>query len=614
MEHFAKLFSQLDQTNKTNEKVEAIAEYFRRTDAASAAWGLYFLSGQKLQRVVSSGLLRQWAIEVARIEPWLFDECYEAVGDLGETISLVVPRRTEEDSMGLLASWVEQRLLPLRRLTVAEQRSVILASWRQLNQVACLVLNKLLTGSFRVGVSQKLVVRGLSVACGVPAEVLAHRLMGSWQPSASFFERLVHPDSGDTEVSRPYPFYLASPLEGEPHELGQVDQWQVEWKWDGIRAQVIRRQGQTYIWSRGEELMKDRFPELERAAECLPDGTVVDGEIVGRRDGVILPFAQMQRRIGRKQLGPKVLREVPVSYLMFDVLEVGGEDVRGRPLRERRVLLEALASELVVRSRRSGALELPGSLLGLAEGMGDGDLDGDVDSDLGSDLDGMGRGEGELGGEEQGAAVGGRVSSEASLGSVLSDIGELSPGLPFLLPARLVAGTWEELADVRSRSREAHAEGLMLKRLDSPYRVGRPRGDWWKWKIEPYTVDAVLIYAQRGHGKRASLYTDYTFGVWDGDVLVPFAKAYSGLTDKEIAKVDRYVRQHTLERFGPVRSVQPALVFELAFENIQISTRHKSGIAVRFPRILRWRSDKSITEADSLTTIRAMLTPPGQAL
>ena len=560
MERFARLFSKLDQTGKTNEKVEAIAAYFREAEPDSAAWALYFLSGQKLQRLVPSSLLRQWAIEVAAIEPWLFDECYEAVGDLAETISLIVPKPTEPDANMTLASWVEERLMPLRRLTVAEQRAVILASWRQLNQMAGLVLNKLLTGSFRVGVSQKLVVRGLAVASGVPAEVLTHRLMGSWQPSAEFLERLLHSDSGDAEVSRPYPFFLANPLEGEPNELGELRDWQAEWKWDGIRAQVIRRQGQTYIWSRGEELMKDRFPELEAEAEHLPDGVVLDGEIVARLDGEIQPFAQLQRRIGRKQLGAKILREVPVAYLMFDVLELQGRDVRTEPLRERRRLLEHLSLELSENCRQAEHMAIKSSLLA------------------------------------------------ASDDSLMVDGASRTIDFHFMLPHVLDVGNWMELSQLRSRSREERAEGIMLKRLDSPYRAGRPRGDWWKWKIQPYTIDAVLIYAQRGHGKRASLYTDYTFGVWDGDTLVPFAKAYSGLTDKEIAKVDRFVRQNTLERFGPVRSVQPQLVFELAFENIQLSTRHKSGIAVRFPRILRWRDDKPIHEADSLATIRAMLT------
>ncbi|MCC6511655.1 MAG: ATP-dependent DNA ligase [Pirellulaceae bacterium] len=564
MQRFARLFAQLDQTNKTSEKIRALSEYFRDVDPASAAWALYFLSGHKLQRVVPSGLLRQWAIEVADIQQWLFDECYEAVGDLAETISLIVPRSEGRPVDGTLVQWVEQRLMPLRQLTVSEQRQRILTSWQTLDQVACLVFVKLLTGSFRVGVSQKLVVRGIANASGIDAEVLAHRLMGNWQPSAAFYQALVHPDAGDAMLSRPYPFFLANPLEGTPSDLGDVSLWQAEWKWDGIRAQLIRRGAQTFIWSRGEELMQDRFPELESLAQYLPDGTILDGEIIGRRDGIILPFAHMQRRIGSKQLTRKILQEVPVAYLVFDLLEWQGNDLRAEPLSTRRSQLEQVMAEL---SRTRAAIQPDHEKQWQLS-----------EHDLSDTQD---RAQGRAGGT--------------------------SATMHFLLPDTLKAGSWEELIALRSRSRDEHAEGLMLKRLNSPYRVGRPRGDWWKWKIEPYTVDAVLIYAQRGHGKRASLYTDYTFGVWDGDVLVPFAKAYSGLTDQEIAQVDRFIRQHTLERFGPVRSVQPELVFELAFENIQLSSRHKSGIAVRFPRILRQREDKPISQADSLATIRAML-------
>lgn len=562
MQRFARLFAHLDQTNNTNDKVTAMANYFGRADAASAAWALYFLSGQKLQRLITSSLLCEWAIELADIEPWLFHECHEAVGDLAETISLVVPKPIAAADDLSLADWVEKRLLPLKRLTASEQRSAIVESWRTLDQVACLVFNKLLTGSFRVGVSHKLVVRGVAEATGIDAEVLAHRLMGAWEPTAEFYNLLVHPDPQDAQLSRPYPFFLASPLEQAPSELGEIADWQVEWKWDGIRAQLVRRGGQTFIWSRGEELMKDRFPELEETAEHLPEGTVLDGEIVGFRDQTIMPFAQMQRRIGRKQLGKKILQDVPVAYLTFDLLEWAGVDCRSKPIVERRAMLEQAINQLQVNVTQ---------------------------------ITGMRRLDGTLG-----------LTSEPMPSGGVAVIDSCN----FRLPPVVRAASWEELAEVRQTSRAQHAEGLMLKRNDSPYRVGRPRGDWWKWKIEPYTIDAVLIYAQRGHGRRASLYTDYTFAVWDGPALVPFAKAYSGLTDKEIQRVDSFVRRNTLEKFGPVRSVTPELVFELAFENIQLSTRHKSGIAVRFPRILRWREDKPISEADSLDTIRAMLRGP----
>ncbi len=568
MQAFARLFAALDQTNKTNEKVAAMAEYFRNCDPASAAWALYFLSGQRLQRLIPSSLLRTWAIEVARIDQWLFDECYEAVGDLGETISLIVPRPTRDETAETLAHWVEHRLLPLRTLTVIEQREAILTAWQSLDQVACLVFNKLLTGSFRVGVSQRLVVRALAHAVNLPAEVLEHRLMGQWQPTTEFYAGLIHPDDQDTQLSRPYPFFLAHALEQPPEQLGPIDQWQAEWKWDGIRAQIVRRSGQTFIWSRGEELVTDRFPELTQAAESLDDGTVLDGEIVGFKQRQVLPFAMLQRRIGRKQLGKKILSDVPVAFLAFDLLEKSGIDIREQALADRRLALEQLIlqwSERFVSQPQFTNEDL--FFTPAPESTADG--------------------------------------SSSTASRTLSE--RTNKDLPFQIPEVVVANSWSDLVQQRRSSRLRRAEGLMLKRSSSPYRVGRPRGDWWKWKIEPYTIDAVLIYAQRGHGRRASLYTDYTFAVWDKEQLVPFAKAYSGLTDAEIRKVDSFVRKHTVERFGPVRSVEPQLVFELAFENIQLSTRHKSGIAVRFPRIVRWREDKAIQEADSIETIRSMI-------
>jgi DNA ligase-1 len=391
------------------------------------------------------------------------------------------------------------------------------------------VWNKLITGAFRVGVSQRLVIQALAQASGVDEKVIAHRFMGEWEPTGAFYRQLVALEAGDAAASRPYPFFLAFPVEGEPEDLlGDVSGWQVEWKWDGIRAQLVRRAGQTFLWSRGEELVTDRYPEVAAIGESIPDGTVLDGELLPWKDGAVLPFAHLQRRIGRKALGKKMLAEVPVIFLAYDLLEIEGEDVREQPIQWRRARLEAL-----VRSVRHERL---------------------------------------------------------------------------LLSERVAAASWAALRALRDQSRSRGVEGLMLKRLSSPYQVGRRRGDWWKWKIEPYTVDAVLIYAEQGTGKRAGLYTDYTFGVWnDQGELVPFAKAYSGLTDAEIRAVDAFVRRNMLERFGPVRSVKPELVFELAFEDIRPSARHKSGIAVRFPRILRWRHDKPPAEADSLATIRALI-------
>lgn len=524
MKAFAELYAALDETTKTNEKVEALTRYFASVPPADAAWAATFLIGRLPKRLIASRKLAGWAVEETGIPDWLFGECYHAVGDFAETIALLLPPAQSSSDLPL-HNWIEDRLLPLREAGDEQKRAELIAAWREMDERQRFAWNKIITGEFRVGVSQSLVVRAVAQVGGLDAATVSHRLMGEWQPTAEFWLQLVAPETRDADISRPYPFFLAYPIEGPVEELGDVREWQVEWKWDGIRAQWIRRHGRTFIWSRGEELMTDRFPELESLSARLPDGVAIDGEILPWKDGAPLPFAQMQRRIGRKVLGPRILSEVPVAMVAYDLLELGGEDIRERPIELRRARLAEIAP----------------------------------------------------------------------------------PDSALILSPLVVADSWEGLTVRRQEARARKVEGFMLKRLGSPYRVGRRRGDWWKWKIEPYSVDAVLIYAQPGHGRRASLFTDYTFGVWDGDQLVPFAKAYSGLTDAEIRQVDAFVRANTTEKFGPVRAVKPELVFELAFEGIQRSPRHRSGIAVRFPRMARWRTDKKAKDADTLETIRALL-------
>lgn len=530
MRAFARLYTTLDETTATGEKVAALAEYFRSAPAPDAAWAVHFLIGRRPKRLVSTPKLAAWAAEAAGIPPWLFEESHAAVGDLAETITLLLPDTGVSDDRRL-TYWVEERLLPLRGQDEAVQREEMLRAWRELDRRERFVWNKLITGAFRVGASSGLVERALSLASGVPEAAIAHRLTGGWEPTAEFFGRLCAEDVRDTDVSRPYPFYLAHPLEGQVQALGEPTEWLAEWKWDGIRSQLIRRAGRTFLWSRGDELLNGRFPEVEAPASLLPEGTVLDGELLPWRGDRPLPFAQLQRRIGRKAITRRILDEVPVALVAYDLLEQAGEDLRPLPLEERRRRLAALLAA---------------------------------------------------------TASGGRLV--------------LSPALE--------AADWAGLADARLRARELGAEGLMLKRRVSAYGVGRRKGDWWKWKVEPYAVDAVLMYAQAGSGRRAGLFTDYTFGVWEGDRLVAFAKAYTGLTDAEIRKVDGFIRRNTVEKHGPVRVVRPELVFELAFEGIQASPRHKSGVAVRFPRIVRWRTDKRPADADTLATVRALLEPP----
>jgi DNA ligase-1 len=526
MRRFADLYAALDQTNSTREKQSLLADYFRNVDAADAAWAVSLLSGNKPRQAVPTRLMWQLAAECAGIPPWLFAECYAAVGDFAETVAHVLPD-PGKPSAASLTYWVEERLLPLRGLPEAELRVRLTQYWTELDAPGRLLWNKLITGSFRVGIARQLVIRALADVAGIDAKVMAQRLAGSWIPSAQNFRALL--DSGEfvSAPGQPYPFFLAHPLEAPAIELGDVAQWQVEWKWDGIRAQLVRRSGETYLWSRGDELITERFPEIAHAGALLPDGTVLDGEILAWQDSNPLPFSALQKRIGRKSLTARVLDESPVVFLAYDLLEMHRQDARERPLHERRAALEGVLAPLQT--------------------------------------------------------------------SVL------------LVSPLIEVHDWVQLEALRSQARSRGVEGVMLKRRDAPYGVGRVRGPWWKWKIDPYSVDAVLIYAQRGHGRRASLYTDYTFALWEGPELVPFAKAYSGLTDAEIRTVDNFIRNNTLEKFGPVRSVTPQLVCEIGFEGLQASKRHRAGIAVRFPRILRLRTDKTTAQADSMDRLRAML-------
>jgi len=524
---FSALYAAIDATTKTSVKTAALEAYFREAPAADAAWALYFLAGGRLKRLVNTRQLRAWAGELSATPPWLVDECYDAVGDLAETVALLLDGLEGEPREWSLHRLVEERLQPLADADEAGRRRLLETTWRELDGGQRFVWNKLITGAFRVGVGRGLVVRALARVAGLEPAQIAHRLAGSWTPSAEAFRRLLDPEVEPDEPGRPYPFFLASPLDGEPSELGRIEEWAAEWKWDGIRAQLIRRRGQTLIWSRGEELVTDRFPEVRDAAVMLPDGTVLDGELLAWSDDAPRPFSDLQRRLGRKTVGRTLLERVPVVFMAYDLLERDGDDRRERPLEERRRAMEQVVH--------------------------------------GADT-------------------------------------------PRLRVSPLVeADNWSGLAALRSSARERGVEGLMLKRRSSPYRAGRPRGDWWKWKVDPLTVDAVMVYAQRGHGRRASLYTDYTFAVWDGDELVPVAKAYSGLTDEEIREVDRWVRRHVVGRFGPVRQVEPELVFELAFEGIRRSSRHKAGLALRFPRIARRRSDKRPEEADTLGSLHGLL-------
>lgn len=528
MQRFTELCFTLDETTKASRKAEALQRYVASVPAGDAAWALYLLIGEPLGRAVSASRLRLWACEAAGIPEWLFEECREAVGDAAETIALVVPGAGGSSPQGL-RSLVEERLLPMIDSDAETSRAGIEETWREMDERQRFVWTRMLTGGFRAGVSRQTVLRALGEFAGLESRVIAHRLMAPWQPSAEFFRRLLSPDDGDAEVSRPYPFHLACPLDGMPETLGAREPWCAEWQWGGMRSQAVKRSGRVFLWSRGGELINGVFPELEEPMAGLPDGTVLDGEIIPWKDGVPLPCGLLQKRIGRVSAARKLREQVPAVFMAFDLLESQGRDIRPAPLRTRRDALERLLAR-------------------------------------------------------QGAATRLRLSP------VLTDAG------------------WEDLTARRRHCRDMQAGGLVLKRYDSPYEAGRHRGGWWKWKIEPCTIDAILLYAQTAEGEQEDLVADYTFGLWRRGQLVPVARIAGGLTGEEIRRIDAFIRRNTLGKFGPVRSVRPQLVFEIAFEGVEPSARRKSGIALRGPRIVRWK-DKPPEEADSLESLNALLHP-----
>lgn len=525
MKAFADLIKTLDQTTKTKQKIEALVQFFSVAEPSDQVWAIALLSNKRPKRTITTNLLREWAAISAQIPAWLFEESYHVVGDLAETIALLAPLPTEKSNRSL-TQWM-QEIQALANCTDLEKQQFVLDAWNRLDKTEKFVFNKLITGGFRIGVSQKLLTKALAAHTGIEENLLTHRLMGNWDPNAVTFQTLIIEKDRAEELSLPYPFYLAYPLEKELQELGTISNWQIEHKWDGIRGQLVFRGGQYFVWSRGEELITPKFPEFAPLVNSIPEGTVLDGEILAWKNGKPHHFQQLQTRIGRKNITKKILEEVPVVFMAYDLLEGNGEDLRKKPMTFRRACLEQLAK------------------------------------------------------------------------NIKNDVFHLSPIVS--------ANSWEEVAKERQKAKVVGSEGLMLKRKSSEYQVGRKRGDWYKWKVDPLTIDAVLLYAMRGHGRRANLFTDYTFAVWHQNELIPFTKAYSGLTDEEFKQVDAFVKKNTLERFGPVRSVKPELVFEIAFEGIAESNRHKSGVALRFPRMKRWRKDKPTQEANTLQDLKDLL-------
>jgi len=529
MKAFSKLFTEIDQTTSTNEKIDALVSYFGTAAPEDAIWCVALLTGKRPKRTVKTSELWEWSAEMSGLPTWLLGESYHIVGDMAETISLLLPGNKQTENFPLHT--IIESLIDLGNKDDLQRKEYITHMWRQFESQELFIFTKLITGNFRMGVSDKIIIKALAKHYNVDENIVAHRLTGNWVAQGNSLKNLVAEEHSSDDLSKPYPFYLAYPLEQQIEELGDVHDWLIERKYDGIRGQIIVRDNQLFVWSRGEDLLTDKFIELQQLVDILPNGTVIDGEILPFRDEKFLPFHVMQTRIGRKNVTKKILQDAPLVMVCYDILENNGADIRHLSMQERRDILSHL----------------------------------------------------------------------------LASVKETHPDVPLQLSPEVKGDTWEEITQERLNSRVYNCEGLMLKRKTSEYKTGRKRGDWWKWKVDPLSIDGVLIYAQRGHGRRADLYTDYTLAVWDGDELVPFAKAYSGLTDKELLQVDNWIKKNTTDKFGPVRSVIPSLVFEIGFEGISPSPRHKSGIALRFPRILRWRTDKSAKEANTKEDLLEML-------
>lgn len=525
MKHFAQLISSLESTNKTNAKIDAIVNYLENAPDNDKLWFLALFTGKRPKRPVNTNYLKQWALEITGLPEWLFVESYSSVGDLGETLSLILPA-PENNIEKTLSEWMGE-LLKLKDKTEEEKKQYVLESWNGLDYTERFIFNKLIGGSFRIGVSKKLLINALSKYSEIEQNQLMHSIMGKWNFDEVNFQDLIEGTNINPDNSKPYPFCLAYSLEKEIEDLGEISDWQFEYKWDGIRGQLIKRNGEIFIWSRGEELVTPQFPELKETLQNIDGDFVIDGEILAVKNNEVLNFNELQKRLNRKNITKKMMEEIPVQVFAYDMLEFNGEDLREKPLSERRKMLEDLFTQNQI--------------------------------------------------------------TQISLSQIIE------------------AENYDELKEIREKSREINSEGLMLKHRDSPYHSGRKKGDWWKWKVDPLTIDAVLIYAQKGSGRRSSYYTDYTFAVKNGDKLVTIAKAYSGLTDKEIMEVSRFVTKNSIEKFGPVRTVKAELVFEIAFEGIGFSSRHKSGVALRFPRIVRWRRDKSVDEIDDLEEVKKLI-------
>jgi len=518
MRLFGQLLQACLQEPKTLQKISLLSDYFNEESPENMPMALHFLMGENMGRFCSGRQLREWAAQLLGLPDWLVDESYEALGDNSETISLLFPNKPSSLAHDLKA--VCERIQQLKSEPIDVKKDWIIDVWSKSSRDDIYTFNKLLGGGIRIGASKKNVLKALSRTVHLDVDILEQRLLGTWEPTKIAYDALVNPDDIAGKGTCPYPFFLASPIQDVDATLMPFSDWQIEPKWDGIRAQLVHRQEGTQLWSRGNDLISDQFPDILDSASELPYG-VYDGEVLAWGADGPQPFADLQKRLNRKKVTRQLLASIPCIMMLYDCLEFEGVDVREQALHER-----------------------------------------------------------------------------------CKKIRDLRP--PFYTSNPLTLNGVSALNDYVKNARNNRVEGVIIKRLSSAYKSGRVRGDWWKLKVDPLLLDVVIMYAQKGKGIRSGLFTDYTFGVWDNNQLVPIGKAYSGLTNDEIKQVHQILNNHLTDRFGPVRGVSPCVVLEVAFDSIQESPRHKSGLALRFPRINRLRLDKPVEEANSLEDARAL--------
>lgn len=524
MKAFAELIFNLRKWDTENNQIRYIKEYFSISDDRDCIWAIYILLGKKIKNEFrSKQQLKKWACEYAEIPDWLFDESYSFTGDLTETISLILPGK-EADSGRTLTEWMHYMESFCKSDDQGNKKKVVDA-WKELDHTETYVFNKLIPGNFKSGVDEKVIIKALSKFLNIESNVISNRIKSNWHPDLISFYELFSKFNPDDIISKPYPFIPEEVFESEPGVLGSAADWLAEQKFKGIRCQLIFRKGKIFLWTDNGELINDKFPEFEFIKKYLPDDSVFTGSIICINNGMKSQHNYLQARLRRKNISSKSLKESPVIFMMNDLLEYEGTDMRNKFLIERKELIKC--NKFMISK---------------------------------------------------------------------NNLIKYSENIKF--------ENWEELRTIRRKSSDTISGGIILKKKNSLF-LSDINEKYLICKPEPLSADAVLMYALKG--ERTDLFSEFTLGVWDKGKLVSIAKINSGLSEEEIREVSEFVNNNTLEKFGPVRTVRPELVFNISFESISFSVRHKSGVVLQSPEISKWIRGKNIFDASSLENLKKFI-------